>query len=147
MLQEKSGMWFAIQPKELFPGKLSWSSSRRQCDTTATEAGTVQRVVHSGTSDLGLSGEDEPEQSKHKRARQQHVPKLLELVPSGLCCHYLCCKTKSTISSLAANTVSGCVDKLQSGTCGKGKIFLKNKKIPKLFTLSTGFPSLRVKHP
>lgn len=39
ILQEKRGMCFAIQPKELFPGKLSWSSSgdsvtccHRSCD-------------------------------------------------------------------------------------------------------------------
>ena len=71
MLQEKRGMCFAIQPKELFPGKLSGSSSGRQRDTAATEAVTVQRVAHSGSFDLGLCSEDEPEQSKHKHARPE----------------------------------------------------------------------------
>ena len=71
MLQEKRGMCFAIQPKELFPGKLSGSTSGRQRDTAATEAVTVQRVAHSGSFDLGLCSEDKPEQSKHKHARPE----------------------------------------------------------------------------
>lgn len=63
----KKRVCFAIQPKELFPGKLSQSSFRNQCYTAATEAVTVERVVHSGCSGPGLCSEDEPEQSKCAR--------------------------------------------------------------------------------
>jgi len=71
MLQEKRGMRFATQLKELFPGKLSQSGSRRQCDTAATEAVIVLREAYSGSFDLGLCSEHEPEQSKHKHARPE----------------------------------------------------------------------------
>lgn len=65
-MQEKEGC-FAIQPKELFPGKFSQSSFRNECYTAATEAVTVQRVVHSGCSGPEQCSEDGPGQSKHAR--------------------------------------------------------------------------------
>lgn len=103
--RKKEGCALLSSQKSCF-GKLSQSSFSNQCYTAATEAVTVQRVVHSGCSGPGLCSEDGPGQSDG--------PKLPELMPSDLHCCYLSQGTKSTIASLTPNTICGCVDKLQN---------------------------------